>query len=156
MRTPEHQERVMGERVTAGQARAGDVFSSGPRSTGFAEWNRFAAVNDEFVPIHMDDEAGRAAGYPCAISMGRLQWSYVHSMLRTWLAGEGRIVSVAMQFRGAVLKGSAFDIRARVTAVRDEQGEKLIDVDVSIQDADGTVLAPGKATVAVRHQGKRL
>jgi acyl dehydratase len=144
----------MSEQVTAREAQVGDVFSSGPRSTGFAEWNRFAAVNDEFVPIHMDDEAGRAAGYPCAISMGRLQWSYVHSLLRGWLAGEGRIVSVAMQFRGAVLKGAAFDIRTLVTAVRDGQGEKLLDVDVWIQDADGAVLAPGKATVAVPYQGE--
>jgi hypothetical protein len=59
-----------------------------------------------------------------------------------------------MQFRGAVLKGAAFDIRALVTAVRDGQGEKLLDVDVWIQDADGAVLAPGKATVAVPYQGE--
>src|SRR5881398_3196658 len=26
------------------------------RTTGFHNWNRYAAVNDEFVPIHMDDE----------------------------------------------------------------------------------------------------
>ena len=30
------------------------------RQTGFDNWNRYAAVNDEFVPIHMDDEAGQA------------------------------------------------------------------------------------------------
>ena len=31
------------------------------RKTGFMNWNRYAAVNDEFVPFHMDDEAGRSA-----------------------------------------------------------------------------------------------
>ena len=32
------------------------------RKTSFMEWNRYAAVNEEFVPFHMDDVAGRAAG----------------------------------------------------------------------------------------------
>ncbi len=52
------------------------------RATGLQNWNRYAAVNDEFVDIHMDDEAGRAAGFPTAFGMGNLQWSYLHSMLR--------------------------------------------------------------------------
>ena len=30
------------------------------RTTGFAEWNRFAAVNDEFIDVHMDAAAARA------------------------------------------------------------------------------------------------
>ena len=34
------------------------------RATGLHNWNRYAAVNSEFVDIHMDDEAGQAAGYP--------------------------------------------------------------------------------------------
>jgi acyl dehydratase len=142
----------MTERSTAREAQAGDTFSSGPRSTGFAEWNRFAAVNDEFVPIHMDDAEGRRAGYPCAISMGRLQWSYIHRLLRTWLAEDGRIVSVTLQFRGAVLNGAVFDTKGRVTAIREDRGEKQIDLDVWIEDGDGAVLAPGKATVAVPSQ----
>ena len=31
-------------------------------NTGLHHFNRYAAVNEEFVPIHMDDEAGREAG----------------------------------------------------------------------------------------------
>ena len=43
------------------------------RSTALGNWNRFATVNDEFVQIYMDDDAGRAAGYPPAFGMGNLQ-----------------------------------------------------------------------------------
>src|SRR5690348_323045 len=75
------------------------------RETGFPAWNRFAAVNDEFVPIHMDDEAGRAAGYPSAFGMGNLQWAYLHNALREWMGDEGRIVSLSCQFRGPDTKG---------------------------------------------------
>ncbi len=126
----------------------GDEIAAGPRRTGFAEWNRFAAVNDEFVPIHMDDDAGRAAGYPGAIIMGRLQWSYVHRLLREHLPPGGRIVSVALQFRGPTLRDASFDVRARVVAVRDQDGERLTELEVRVEDGAGNVLAPGTATIA--------
>jgi acyl dehydratase len=69
------------------------------RKTGFANWNRYAAVNDEFVPIHMDDEAGKTAGNAGAFGMGNLQWSYLMAMLTGWLDGNGRVVKLACQFR---------------------------------------------------------
>jgi acyl dehydratase len=130
-------------------AEVGTTIASAPRTSGFAEWNRFAAVNDEFVPIHMDDEDGRRAGYPGAIGMGRLQWSYAHNLLRDWLAGHGRIVSVSLQFRGPNLKDSVFEVKGRVTAVRDVDAERVVDLDLWIEDGDGRVLVPGSATVAV-------
>ena len=56
------------------------------RTTHFEEWNRYAAVNDEFVPIHMDDTAGRAAGNESgAFGMGNLRLSYLVNMLQSWI-----------------------------------------------------------------------
>ena len=45
------------------------------RTPGFHHWNRYAAVNSEFVDHHMDDEAGRASGYPGAFGMGNLAFA---------------------------------------------------------------------------------
>ncbi|MFJ9390816.1 MaoC family dehydratase [Nocardioides sp. NPDC101246] len=126
----------------------GDRISTGPRRTGYPEWNRFAAVNDEFVPIHMDDEEGRRAGYPGSIAMGRLLWSYAHRLLRDWQP-EGRVVALSLRFRGPVLRDAPFELRATVTGVREQQGERLVDVDLSIEDEAGSVLAPGTATVTL-------
>ena len=67
------------------------------REAGFHTWNRYAAVNEEFVPIHMDDDAGRAAGNPGAFGMGNLQVAYLHTLLRQWIGEDGRIVSVSCQ-----------------------------------------------------------
>ena len=65
------------------------------RIVGLHNWNRYAAVNDEFVDIHMDDDAGRDAGYPGAFGMGNLQWSYLHNLIRAWVGDDGRIVRMA-------------------------------------------------------------
>src|ERR1700733_10411649 len=95
----------MTSQVEVASVRVGDELPSFTRTTGFHNWNRYAAVNDEFVPIHMDDEAGQAAGYPTAFGMGNLQWSYLHNMIRDWMGGEGQIVRLSCQFRGPNLKG---------------------------------------------------
>jgi acyl dehydratase len=129
--------------------KVGDELPSFQRATGFHHWNRFAAVNDEFVPIHMDDEAGRAAGYPSAFGMGNLQWAYLHNLLRQWLGDDGRILNVSCQFRSANTKGQVVTAHGTVTAVRDEGAQRIIELDVWTEEQNGTKLAPGRATVAV-------
>jgi acyl dehydratase len=117
------------------------------RTTGFHNWNRYAAVNDEFVDIHMDDEAGRAAGYSSAFGMGNLQWAYLHNMLREWIGEDGRIVHVACQFRGPNLKGMEVTARGQVTSIREADGETVVDLDVWTEGPDGDKVAVGQATV---------
>ena len=125
----------------------GDQLPSFTRETGFANWNRYAAVNDEFVPIHMDDDAGRAAGYESAFGMGNLQWAYLHNVLRGWAGDNGRIVRLSCQFRAANTKGMTVTAHGTVTAVRETDSGREVDVDVWTEDQDGNKLAPGKATV---------
>jgi acyl dehydratase len=121
------------------------------RTTGFHNWNRYAAVNDEFVPIHMDDEAGRAQGFAGAFGMGNLMWSYLHDLLRNWIGDDGRIVSMSCSFRAPNNRGMTIEARGTVTAVREEGGETLVDLDLAVVDHDApdTVLVPATATVAL-------
>jgi acyl dehydratase len=133
----------------ARDVKAGDELPPFTRVTGLHNWNRYAAVNDEFVPIHMDDDAGRAAGYPTAFGMGNLQWAYLHNLIRDWLGEDGTIVSMECQFRAANTKGMTVTARGVVTAVRADGGRTLADLDVWTEDGDGNKLAPGSATVAL-------
>ena len=126
----------------------GDELAPFRRETGFHNWNRYAAVNDEFVPIHMDDEAGRAAGYPTAFGMGNLQWSYIHNLLRQWMGDNGRILSVSCQFRAPNVKGQTVTARGVVRSVRHEDGVRVVDLEVWTEDQAGNRLAPGTASVA--------
>jgi acyl dehydratase len=131
-------------------AQVGDTLPTLQRTTAFHNWNRYAAVNDEFVPIHMDDEAGKAAGYPTAFGMGNLQWAYLHNMIRGWLGDEGRITKIGVQFRAPNTKGMTVTAHGVITAVRDEDTGRVIDVEVWTEDQDGNKLAPGNATVLLK------
>jgi hypothetical protein len=120
------------------------------RTTDVANWNRYAAVNDEFVGIHMDDESGRAAGGPGAFGMGNLQWAYLHNMMRDWLDGRGSVVSVSCRLRSMNTKGQTVTAHGRITGVRTGGEQTLVDLDIWTQDAeDGRMLATGDATVAL-------
>jgi hypothetical protein len=125
------------------------------RETGFAYWNRYAAINDEFIPIHMYDEAGQAAGYPTAFGMGNLTWAYLHIALHKWFGDEARIAKASVQFRGAVTRGTQLHVRGVVTAVRPGSpgAATQVDLDVWAENSEGTKLAPGSATVELTTTG---
>ena len=116
---------------------------------GMHHWNRYAAVNDEFIGIHMIDDDGVAAGYPSAFAMGNMSTSYLHIMLRNWIGESGRIVSLSMQFRAPVLKGYTVSARGVITGVRVEGNERFVDLDVWTENTEGLKIAPGSATVAI-------
>ena len=118
------------------------------RQPGFHHWNRYAAVNDEFVPIHMDDEAGRAAGYPSAFGQGNLQWSYLHNVLRQWLGDDGTIERLSCTFRGANVKDQTVTARGRITAVSEREGRRVVELDVWTENDAGERMAPGTARVS--------
>jgi acyl dehydratase len=127
----------------------GDELPVFQRRTGLAEWNRYAAVNDEFVPIHMDDEAGRAAGFQSALGMGNLQIAYLHNLVRDWLGDRGRILTLSCRFNAPNLKDTVIRAGGRVTAVTPTENGVEIALDVWTADAAGNRLAPGACTVLI-------
>ena len=127
--------------------RVGTVLPPFVRTTDLDNWNRYAAVNDEFVTIHQDDEKSRLSGLPGAIGMGNLQIAYLHNLLREWVGQSGRILRLRCQHRGYNLKGDTLTARGRVTAVRDSSAGQEVDVEIWVENQAGTVLTPGAATV---------
>jgi hypothetical protein len=121
------------------------------RTAGFSTWNRYAAVNNEFVYFHMDDDAARAAGYPDgAFGMGNLQISWLHAMLREWVdPSKGRIIKISCQLRGLSLKDRVVQAKGVITEVRTGDGGTEVDLDIWSEDDSETRLAQGKATVAL-------
>ncbi|WP_326914726.1 hotdog family protein [Sphingopyxis chilensis] len=128
----------------------GDEIPAFVRKTTFMEWNRFAAVNEEFVYVHMDDEAGRAAGQPGAFGMGNLRWAYILNALRDWMGDEGEIRELTMQFRAINQKDDILTTSARVVEKSDDtDGAALVHLAIDVVNQDGKGTSPGRALVAV-------
>jgi len=123
------------------------------RTTGFGNWNRFAAVNDEFIPIHMDDAEAAKVGQQGAFGMGNLRVAYLHNALEAWLGRAGGIVEVAVRFRGLNLKGDTLTASGTVTGSDEDDGSRLVHLALSVTNQDGVETTPGTATVALWGDG---
>src|SRR6516162_3859794 len=110
------------------------------RRADFDAWNRYAAVNDEFVPIHMDDDAGREAGFSTAIGMGHLAFSYLHNMLREWLANKGRIEKISVQYRAPVLRKTVVTAHGQITSVAKIDEGARVELRLWLDDDGGRTL----------------
>ncbi len=113
-------------------------------------WNRYAAVNDEFIYIHMDDEAGRAAANEKgAFGMGNLRFAYILNALREWAGDEAEIRELECQFRAINQKNDVLTVTGTVTDKRVEDGENRVYLNVDVVNQNGAPTCPGHAIVVL-------
>jgi acyl dehydratase len=128
----------------------GDKLPEWSRTTNFMHWNRYAAVNDEFMPFHMDDEDGRKAGNPDgAFGMGNLRFAYVLNALRDWIGDEAEVREVGCQFRVINQKGDTLTVVGRVVDKLVADGESRVRLEVNVVNQKGESTCPGHALVAL-------
>lgn len=135
--------------IDVSEVRVGDRIPDLVRQPSFHHFNRFAAVNYEFVDHHMDDDAGRASGYPAALGMGNLTFAWLHCMLRDWIGNVGRIIKVECRFRAPVLRNDTVTCSGVVTARTEANGETVVELDIWSENQRGEHSTSGTATVAL-------
>ena len=117
---------------------------------GYMELNRFAGANDEYVPIHMDAEyAKNVAKLPDVIVMGNLKLAYLANALSDWIGDDGWIEKLAVDYRKMDVVNKTLSAKGKVTKKYQENGKSLIDLDVWVENEDGEVTTPGRATVSL-------
>ena len=127
----------------------GDELAPFVRVTDFPEWNRYAAVNDEFIDVHMSADAAQAAGQPDVFGMGNLRIAYAHNLLHDWLDGRGDVAEFGCQFRGLNFRGDELTTWGRVTAVEERGGVRCAEVELGVRNQAGDETMPATATVVL-------
>jgi acyl dehydratase len=128
----------------------GDELPAWSRKTDFMNWNRYAAVNDEFVYIHMDDEAGRKAlNEQGAFGMGNLRYAYIVNALQAWIGDEAEVREIGCQFRAINQKNDVLTVVGTVKATEVVDGEHRIVLDIDVVNQNGDPTCPGHAVVVV-------
>lgn len=128
----------------------GDTLPEWSRQTDFMHWNRYAAVNDEFIPIHMDDEAGRKAlNEQGAFGMGNLRYAYIVNALQDWIGDEAQIREIGCEFRAINQKNDVLTVVGTVTDKTVVDGEHRVVLDIDVVNQNGQKTCPGHAIVAV-------
>ena len=109
----------------------------------------YAGASGDYNPIHSDEVfATQVAGYPTVFAHGMLTMGLTGKMLTNWV-GDGRLKSFGVRFSSQVWPGDTLTAKATVRAIRDEGGERVVDLDVSTVNQDGREVASGTATARV-------
>ncbi|HYG90040.1 MAG TPA: MaoC/PaaZ C-terminal domain-containing protein [Azospirillum sp.] len=108
----------------------------------------FAAASADHNPIHLDEQAAKAGGLPGVIAHGMLSMALLGRMLTRWVP-QRRIRHFSARFTAMAVPGDALTCKGVVTAKREVDGERLVDLEIHAENQRGERIVAGHATVAL-------
>ena len=118
-------------------------------SVSAARMRTMAAILRDPNPVHWDPRVVAKLGMgERTINQGPLGLSYMINMLHDW-TGPTSIRRIVMRFPQAILDGERVIARGKVTAVREEGGERLADCDIWLEREGSDPPLEGTATVVL-------
>ena len=110
---------------------------------------QYAGASGDYNPLHSDEVyTTQAAGYKSVFAHGMLTMGLTGKMLTNWV-GDGRLTKFGVRFTNQVWPGDTLDSTATVESIRDENGQKLVDLKLSTTNQDGKEVVSGSATARI-------
>ena len=110
---------------------------------------QYAGASGDYNPLHSDEIfTTKVAKYPTVFAHGMLTMGMTGRMV-TDFVGDGRLTAYGVRFTRQVWPGDALTATAKVDAVREEDGQNLVDLSVTTVNQDGDVVLMGKATAKI-------
>tara|TARA_Y100001934_G_scaffold278822_1_gene381021 strand:- start:1095 stop:1478 length:384 start_codon:yes stop_codon:yes gene_type:complete len=107
----------------------------------------WAAGSGDFYQIHYDLEFAKSTGLDGLIVHGALKHAFLGQLLHDWIGNEGRIKRFGCSYRGMDVPNQDIMCRGKVVKKYEENGERLVDVQVWTENPEGKQTTPGTATV---------
>ena len=108
----------------------------------------YAGASGDYNPIHTDDLYTReATGYPGVFAHGMLTMGMTGRAI-TDLVGAANVRKFGVRFTSQVWPGDTLTAATRVEAIREEGGERLVDLSVTTTNQDGKTVLTGTATAS--------
>ena len=110
---------------------------------------KYAAGSGDFNPLHFDPDFPQAQQIGDNIVHGRMKYASLGELVSNWVGHSGWVRSISCQYRGMDMRGATFTAKGAVAAKREEDGLKLVDLEIWTEDAKGAKTTPGTATVVL-------
>ncbi len=109
---------------------------------------RYQGASGDMNPAHHDTEFAQRAGFPTPFAVGMLQ----AGVLATYLTdhfGASAIRHFKVQWREQAWPGDVLTYAAKIVAVREEDGQRLVDLEATVTRQTGGVHLLGWATFVI-------
>ena len=107
----------------------------------------WAAGSGDFYQIHYDEGFAKNNNLPDIIVHGALKHGFLGQLVHDWIGNTGRIKKIGCSYRGMDLPYQDIVCRGMVTRKYEEDGERLVDLEIWTEGPDGRKTSPGTATV---------
>jgi acyl dehydratase len=110
---------------------------------------QYAGASGDYNPLHTDEVfATQIAGYPGVFAHGMLTMGMTGRILTDWV-GDGRLLRFGVRFVNQVWPGDTLTARAEVTALREQDGQPVVDIAIVTRNQDGTEVLTGTACARI-------
>ena len=113
---------------------------------------RYAGASGDYNPMHHDEILATAAGQPSVFGHGMFSMGLLGAAL-TDFVGAGNVTNYKVRFSRQTWPGEELSTKVVVRAKRVEDGRNLVELDVSLANAEGEVKVVGSATAALPSRG---
>ena len=110
---------------------------------------QYAGASGDYNPLHTDEVfTTKVASYPSVFAHGMLTMGMTGKLLTNYV-GDGRLTKYGVRFTSQVWPGDTLDSTATVEAIREADGEQLVDLTVETVNQEGRVVLSGTATARI-------
>ena len=107
---------------------------------------QYAGASGDYNPVHSDEKfVTEVAGYPTVFAHGMLTMGMTGRMITNYV-GDGQLTYYGVRFVNQVWPGDTLTARAEIAAIREENGETLVDLAISTTNQDENFVLTGNAT----------
>ena len=117
------------------------------KKPGVTQLVKYAAGGGDFNPLHHDFAFPQSKALGSIIVHGRFKYAALGELVSNWLDHGGRIKSIACQYRGMDLPDQPMTLGGVVKRKVEENGERLAELELYVNNAKGKNTTPGTAIV---------
>lgn len=119
------------------------------KKPGVTQLVKYAAGSGDFNPLHHDFAFPQAQALGSIIVHGRYKYASLGQVVSDWLGHRGRVVTLSCQYRGMDFPDREMACGGRVVRKWQEDGRRLVQLELWTRNDEGKVTTPGEAVVAL-------
>ena len=127
----------------------GDSLPELKKKPNLTQLVKFAAGGGDFNPLHHDHNFPQSKAIGSAIVHGRFKYGLLGELVTNWLGHKGYIKKLYCEYRGMDFPDKELTCKGTVEKKWEENGKKLLELSIWVENEDRKTTTPGRAMVVV-------